>query len=100
MVKEEIGEELLKRIIQRRDLWEMSVQGMSWLSVWLVCARMLESTYVNGVLVEALSERWDRRGDLKGRLSLLPISSLGDLRWLSEQTEDTKLRSLVAELGS
>lgn len=100
LVKEEIGEKALKRLVQRRDLWARSSQGMSWLSVWLVCARILESTYVNRVLVKALTERSDRHGDLKGRLSLLPIWSLDDLRWLSEQTGDTQLSASVGQLGS
>lgn len=100
LLQGESGAGMLKRIFHQRDLLEGGPYGMSWLSVWLACARLVESQYLNRVLVEALREESEQVGDLKGRLALLPISSLGDLRWLAAQAGELELKSLVEELSS
>ena len=50
-------------------------------------------------LIEVLSESLCHQEDVKYRLSLLPISSLADLRWLSEQTDNPELQALVTKLA-
>ena len=94
------GPGVLKRMFHAGALLEGGAYGTSWLSAWLGCARLFESGHLNQLLVETLSEELDHRDDMKDRLALLPISSLGDLRWLAEQTADLELRSLVEELSS
>lgn len=92
-VEREIGPEFFDRLVRPRHLLRVSE-----LSVWLACTRLFESERFNRMVIDAISEGLLHQSDTRRILSLLPITSLADLRWLGEQTQAPELRSLIAEL--
>jgi hypothetical protein len=77
---------------------EFNEHRISELSFWLACARISESKRLSQMVVDAISDALQHRTDSKHLLSLLPITSLGDLRWLSKKMRAPELQSLITEL--
>lgn len=92
-----MGPELFDRIF--RPHHQRSDRRISSLTVWLTFARILDSKQFSRALLDALFESSASREIAKIRLSLLPISSLADLRSLCEQTKNTELQEIVSELS-
>jgi hypothetical protein len=90
--------EFFERIFHLDQLLEFNGRRNSPLVLCLACARIFQSKRLSQTLAAALNEGLRHREDVKHRLSLLPISSLRDLRWLSEQGKNPELKSLVARL--
>jgi len=98
IVERDMGPEFFDRMFHPGRLLELSDRRISELSFWLACAPLFESMTFNQLLINAVSEGLRNRAGTKRLLSLLPITSLADLRWLSKQTQAPELRSFIAEL--
>jgi hypothetical protein len=97
-VERELGPEFFQRMVDPRDLLEFGERRVSKFSLWLACARLFDSERFNQLVIEAISGGLRHGASAKRLLSLLPITSLPDLRWLAEQTRAPELQSLLGEL--
>jgi hypothetical protein len=86
------------RTFGQLHLLELSNDRISALQFWLAFARLLQSKHVVESLTEVFVEGLGDRIATINTLSLLPISSLADLRWLSARIDNPELQSIVAEL--
>jgi hypothetical protein len=99
-VERDLGPEFFERLLHPRYLQELSERRVSELSTWLACARLFDSRHFTQLLINTISEGLRYGAGAKRLLSLLPIKSLVDLRWLSEQTQAPELRLLIIELAT
>jgi hypothetical protein len=95
----DIGSEVFDRVLHPRHMLEICERSISSLRFWLVLARLTGSPRFSHALIDALAIGLADIAGYKRRLSELPIASLVDLQWLSEQTENSEIRSLVAQLA-
>jgi hypothetical protein len=93
----DIGPEF-ERMFRPRHSIELSELRISELALGLACTRVFDSERFNQLVIDAISEGLRHQASTKRLLSFLPIRSLADLRWLSEQTQAPELRSFVTEL--
>jgi len=68
------------------------------LAVWLAFARLLKSRGSIQSLSKVTTEYFRRRGGIVNGLDSLPISSLADLRWLAEESQDNDLKAAISGL--
>jgi hypothetical protein len=97
-MEQNMGPEFFDRMFHPRHFLELSEHRIQELRFWLACARLFESKRFNQRIVAQIVTGLRDQTGTKRLLSSLPITSLADLRWLSEQTKAPQLGSLIAEL--
>jgi len=89
--------ELFNRLLRPRSLMERSEWQLSTFAFWLACGRQYQSPRLTQALTEALMDAVRHGLDARHIFSLLPISSLPDLRWLVDESDIPELRAALAE---
>lgn len=97
LIEPNFGSELFDRMFSPSYLLELSDRRIRSFGFWLVFARLFNSPRITRFVGEAVSAGLRENLLFKRRLSTLPISSLVDLRWLSEQPGNSELKAFVAE---
>jgi hypothetical protein len=87
-----------ERILRPTRLLEPNDAVLTSWALALAYARFTRSPELSQRLISAIRASMYRSYSLKALLYRLPISSLRDLRWLADRTEDAGLLALVADL--
>lgn len=87
-----------ERAFHARQLTHEQQQGLNLLCFWLAYARLFRPSSLISLLGRTLIAETKDHNHFAQRLSTLPISSLSDLRWLSEQIGNPRLEQMINRL--
>nr|VFK60178.1 MAG: hypothetical protein BECKTUN1418F_GA0071002_12043 [Candidatus Kentron sp. TUN]VFK69636.1 MAG: hypothetical protein BECKTUN1418E_GA0071001_12033 [Candidatus Kentron sp. TUN] len=85
-------------MLHPRLLVKFNERRMSSLSFWLAYARLSDSPRLIQALTDAISAGASNRKEFTRYLGNLPLAAFSDLRWLSKQTDNPDIRSVISEL--
>ena len=92
----EMGSEFFEESFHSSRLNSVFDRKPAALGVWLVFARLLKSRDSIKSLSKVITEFFRRRGGISNGLDSLPISTLSDLRWLAEESQDDDLKEALS----
>jgi hypothetical protein len=90
--------ELLDQLLHSQSMSELAGRSNQMLTFWLALVCLFPMPRLISWLDKALSSRAKDRLAFKQSLLALPISAIGDLKWLSQHTSSSAVRSVIAEL--
>lgn len=97
-VGREMRPEIFDEIFHSSHLNSVFDRKPAALAVWLRFARLLKSRGTIQALSKVIAEFFRRRGGISNSLNSLPISSLSDLRWLADESQDNELKRALSAL--
>lgn len=92
------GSEFIEEGLSSAHLKQVFDRKPTAIAVYLVFARLANSRSITEPLRNAILSFFARHGGSKTCLALLPISSVPDLIWLSDQTDDKELKAAVFQI--
>ena len=100
-VGREMGPEFFEESFHSSRLNRVFDRKPAAIAVWLAFARLLKSRESIQPLSKAIGEFFRRRGGISNGLDSLPISTLSDLRWLADESQNNDLKvALAAVFGT